>query len=77
MLYHKFDAETKVYTESVEAEGQPESSTDKKLPEITEQYTVAFINDEWISVLKPELEIVNNKITSKEVVQEEVVQEEV
>lgn len=66
MLYHKFDAETKVYIESVEAEGQPESSTDKKLPEITEQYTVAFVNEEWISVLKPGLEIVDNKIQSKQ-----------
>ena len=73
MLYHKFDSETKIYIESVETEEQPESSTDKKLPEITEQYTVAFIEEEWISVLKPELEIVDNKIQA---VQEQVVQEE-
>ena len=66
MLYHKFDSETKIYIESVEMEDQPESSTDKKLPEITEQYTVAFVNEEWISVLKPELEIVDNKIQSKQ-----------
>ena len=66
MLFHKFDSETKIYIESVEAEERPESSTDKKLPEITEQYTVAFIDEEWISVLKPELEIVDNKIQSKQ-----------
>lgn len=66
MLFHKFDSETKIYIESVEAEERPESSTDKKLPEITEQYTVAFIDEEWISVLKPELEIIDNKIQSKQ-----------
>lgn len=62
MLFHKFDPITKIYMESIEAEFQPDNSTDKALPEITEQYTVAFIDGEFVSVLKPELEIVNNEI---------------
>jgi hypothetical protein len=81
MLYHRFDADSKIYIESIESEEQLENSTDRKLPDITEHYTVAFIDGEWLSVLKPELEIINNKIEVKqlaeEVVQEEVVQEEV
>ncbi len=75
MLYHKFDADSKIYIESIESEEQLENSTDKKLPDITEHYTVAFIDGEWLSVLKPELEIINNKIEVKQLaVQEEVVQ---
>lgn len=65
MLFHKFDPVTKIYTESVESEEQPENSTDKTLPEITEHYTVAFIDGEFVSVLKPELQIVDNKIELK------------
>lgn len=71
MLFHKFDAETKIFIESIESEEQPENSTDKILPEITEHYTVAFIDDEWVSVLKPTFEIVENKIELKETTQEE------
>ena len=71
MLFHKFDAETKIFIESIESEEQPENSTDKILPEITEHYTVAFIDDEWVSVLKPTFEIVENKIELKETIQEE------
>ena len=66
MLYHKFDFKTKIYTESVESDSQPEHSTSKSLPEITEHYTVAFINEEWVSILKPEFEIIGNKIQSKQ-----------
>lgn len=62
MLFHKFDPDTKIYIESVEADIQPEHSTDKALPEITEQYTVAFIDGEFVSVLKPDLEIIDNEI---------------
>jgi len=36
---------------------------------------VAFIDGEWLSVLKPELEIINNKIEVKQLA-EEVAQEE-
>lgn len=66
MLFHKFDPATKIYTESVEAELQPEHSTDKDLPEITEHYTVAFIDGEFVSVLKPELQIIDNEIKAVE-----------
>ncbi len=66
MLYHKYDPASKIYTESVEAEEQPENSVSGNLPEITEQYTVALIDNEWVSVLKPELEIVDNKIQKKQ-----------
>jgi len=65
MLFHKFDPETKIYTESVESDSQPEHSTIKVLPEITEYYTVAFVENEWVSVLKPEFEVVDNKIELK------------
>lgn len=66
MLFHKFDPITKIHVESVESDLQPEHSTNKSLPEITEHYTVAFINEEWVSILKPEFEIVDNKIQSKQ-----------
>lgn len=66
MLFHKFDPIAKIYTESVEADIQPEHSTDKALPEITEQYTVAFIDGEFVSVLKPELQIIDNEIVKIE-----------
>lgn len=62
MLYHRFDAETKIYVESVEAEDKPENSVSGVLPDITEYYTVAFIDEQWVSVLKPELKIIDNKI---------------
>lgn len=65
MMYHKFDPETKIYTESVESDSQPEHSTIKVLPEITEYYTVAFIENKWVSVLKPEFEIIANEIKLK------------
>lgn len=71
MLFHKFDPITKIYTESVEAELQPEHSTDKALPEITEHYTVAFIDGEFVSVLKPELQIIDNEIRLIEKIQEQ------
>lgn len=65
MLYHKFDAETKIYIESVQAEERPENSVSGALPDITEHYTVAFIDEQWVSVLKPELEIIDNNIEFK------------
>lgn len=71
MLFHKFDPISKIHTESIESDSQPEHSTDKHLPEITEHYTVAFIDGEWVSVLKPELEIINNEIKAVEKIQEQ------
>lgn len=66
MLYHKFDADTKIYTDSIEADEQPENSVSGVLPDITEHYTVACIDEQWISVLKPELEVIDNKIQPKQ-----------
>lgn len=62
MNYHKYDPVTGVYQETVDVDLQPENSVSGRLPDITEFYTVAFINDEWVSVLKPEYEIVDNVI---------------
>lgn len=53
MLYHKIDPVSGIYIESVEAEVQPESSIAGTLPEITKEYTVAYIDGTWVSVLKP------------------------
>jgi hypothetical protein len=66
MKYHKYDPQTLLYVETIESEQQPENSISGELPEITEFYTVAFINDEWISVLKSEYEIIDNQIVKKE-----------
>jgi hypothetical protein len=52
MLFHKYDADTKLYIESVEAEEQPENSVSGILPEMTDLYTIAFIENEWVSVLR-------------------------
>lgn len=71
MLFHKFDPTTKIYTESVETDAQPEHSTNKALPEITEHYTVAFIDGEFVSVLKPELEIIDNEIKLVEKIEQQ------
>jgi hypothetical protein len=65
MLYHKYDPETLLYVESIEADEQPEHSVAGFLPDQTDHYTVAFVDDQWVSVLRPELEIVDNKIQSK------------
>jgi hypothetical protein len=52
MKYHKIDPVSKVYIETVELEQQPENSVPGELPEITDLYTVAFIDEVWVSVLK-------------------------
>jgi hypothetical protein len=52
MTFHKYDADTKLYIESVEAEEQPENSVPGVLPEMTDLYTLAFMDGEWCSVLK-------------------------
>lgn len=66
MIYHKFDADSKIYIESIESEEQPENSVSGVLPDTTEHYTIAFINNEWLSVLRPELQIIDNKIVKIE-----------
>ena len=65
MQYHKYDAQTFLYVETVEAEQQPENSVGGVLPEETEYYTLAFIDGVWVSVLRPELEIIDNQIVEK------------
>lgn len=65
MKYHKYDSETYLYLETVETEIQPEFSVDGFLPEITEYYTIAFINNEWVSVINPKYEIINNQFVEK------------
>jgi hypothetical protein len=52
MTFHKYDSGTKIYTESVEAEERPDNSVGGFLPEMTDFYTLAFIENEWVSVLK-------------------------
>lgn len=52
MIFHKYDPDTKIYIESVEAEEQPDNSVAGDLPEMTDFYTLAFIENEWVSVLK-------------------------
>ena len=52
MIFHKYDANTKLYVESVEAEEQPDNSVAGFLPEMTDFYTLAFIENEWVSILK-------------------------
>lgn len=71
MKFHKFDAETKIYIDTIEAEEQPENSVPGDLPDITEHYTVAFLDGQWVSVLKPEYEILDNKIELKQQQQEQ------
>lgn len=66
MIYYKYDSQTLIYTETVETNLKPENSTDKKIPEITEYYTPAFINNEWICVVNPKYEIVNNEFVRKQ-----------
>lgn len=62
MTYHKYDPQTKIYIESVEADAEPSNSVSGKLPDLTTYYTVAYINNEWVSVLRPECQVVDNKI---------------
>jgi|688.fasta_scaffold1165426_2 hypothetical protein len=52
MTFHKYDIDTKLYIESVETEEQPENSVSGILPEMTDLYALAFIENEWVSVLK-------------------------
>jgi hypothetical protein len=66
MLIHHFDPDTKVYVSSEELESEVEFSTSQTLPEITENYTVAFIDGAWVSVLKSDRQIIDNAIVITE-----------
>ena len=63
MIFHKFDLETNIYTGSEDLEEQPENSTSGSLPETTEFYTIALIEGEIVSVLRPEFTIIDEVIT--------------
>lgn len=65
MLYHKYNSQTLLYVESIETEEQPEHSVAGALPDQTEHYTLAFTDGQWVSVLRPEFEILNNIIKEK------------
>lgn len=66
MTYYKYDPQTFIYTETVDADSKPENSTDKKVPEITDFYTAAFIDNEWVCVVSPDYEIIDNEFVKKE-----------
>jgi hypothetical protein len=66
MKYHVYDPNTLLYIESIETEEQPENSVAGDLPDETEHYTLARVGEAWVSVLRPEYEIVDNKIQKKE-----------
>ena len=57
MKFHKYDPETKVYIETVDADEQPENSVGGFLPEETKYYTLAYIEDTWVSVIRDEYEV--------------------
>ena len=65
MKYHKYDPKTFVYIETVESSVHPDNSTDKQLPELTDFYTVAFFENQWVSVIRPEYEVIDNQIVKK------------
>jgi hypothetical protein len=71
MLIHHVDPITKIYTHSEELEAEVENSTSLQLPEITEHYTVALIDGEFVSVLKPDRQVINNEIIVDEPIIEE------
>jgi hypothetical protein len=75
MKFHKYDPQTFLYVETVEAEQQPEHSVEGYLPGETEYYTIAFLDGVWVSVLRPEFEIIDNQIV--EIVVEPVDQQTV
>lgn len=62
MKYHKYDPDTLLYVESVEAKSRPEHSVAGDLPDQTQRYTLAYIDGVWVSVLRPEFETINNEI---------------
>ena len=65
MIFHTYDPITRLYIETIDIDSQPENSVEGKLPELTEFYTVARIDDTWVSVLRPEFEIINNEIDNR------------
>lgn len=62
MNYHIYNPITFLYETTVEADSPPANSTTGNLPEQTEFYTIAFIGEQWVSVLRPAFKIVDNEI---------------
>ena len=65
MKYHIYDPQSYLYVETVESENQPANSVDGSIPEITEYYTIAFIDNQWVSVVNPKYEIIDNQFVEK------------
>lgn len=72
MKYHKYDPLTLLYTETVDSDKRPENSVGGILPDQTEYYTLSYQVKEWVSVIRPEYEVIDNKIVKK--VQEQPIQ---
>lgn len=66
MKYHKYNPQTFLYETTIEADSPPANSTTGNLPEETEFYTIAFIDKQWVSVLRPTFKIVDNEIILSE-----------
>lgn len=66
MKYHIYDKNTGIYKETIESEVKPENSVEGYLPEETEYYTIAYINGEWVSVVRSEYEIINDEFVLKQ-----------
>jgi hypothetical protein len=76
MKYHKYDPVTKLYVETVDAILKPKNSVAGNLPDQTEHYTLAYMGDKWVSVLRPEFEIVDDTIQKKPSVEEPSVEKQ-
>ena len=66
MKFHKYDSVNFLYIETLESEYQPENSVTGYLPEITEYYSIAYMDGEWVSVVNPKYEIINDQFVKKE-----------
>jgi hypothetical protein len=67
MKKHRIDPVTKRYISTDDVFDPRGEYIEGPLPEITEKYTVAFIDGEWVSVLHENYEIVNNEIVDSEI----------
>lgn len=54
MKYHLIDINTGIYISTIDEDIKPSNSVEGYLPEQTEYYTIAYINNEWVSVVRPE-----------------------
>lgn len=76
MKYHIYDPVTFIYVETVEADNPPSNSVGGDLPDLTEFYTVAYIDNTWVSTIRPQYEASSSgEIVLKPELQEEIDQE--